>query len=128
MRTETFAFGSNLWGIGVADEELFPSETVLYVGQIIGLIAADNPNIGAAAAAAVRVEYEPLTPILTLSEAAAAHSTLCDPIVVKKDNRQKNKAEGVTRRRLPSRDTDPVASRRSAPLCSVFPSTASSSR
>ena len=39
-------------------------------------------------------------------------------------------AEGVTRKRLPStsRDTDPVASRRSAPLCSVFPSTASSSR
>ena len=88
--------GSNLWGIGVADEELFPTETVLYMGQIIGLIAADNPDIGAAAAAAVRVEYEPLTPILTLSEAAAAHSTLCDPIVVKKDNRQKNKAEGVT--------------------------------
>ena len=88
--------GSNLWGIGVADEELFPTETVLYVGQIIGLIAADNPDIGAAAAAAVRVEYEPLPPILTLSEAAAAHSTLCDPIVVKKDNRQRNKVEGVT--------------------------------
>ena len=45
--------GSNLWGgIGVADEQLFPIETVLYVGQIIGVISTDNPDIGAAAAAA----------------------------------------------------------------------------
>ena len=58
MRTETFAFGSNLWGIGVADEELFPTETVLYMGQIIGLIAADNPDIGAAAAAAAESEEQ----------------------------------------------------------------------
>ena len=44
--------GSNLWGIGVADEVLFPTETVLFVGQIIGVIstATDNPDIGAAAA------------------------------------------------------------------------------
>ena len=39
MRTESFAFGSNLWGIGVADEELFPTKIVLY----LGLIAADKP-------------------------------------------------------------------------------------
>ena len=44
--------GCNLWGIGVADEELFPTETVLYVGQIIGVISTDNPDIGAAASAA----------------------------------------------------------------------------
>ena len=42
--------GSNLWGgIWVADEELFPIETVLYVGKIIGVISTDNPDIGAAA-------------------------------------------------------------------------------
>ena len=42
--------GSNLWGgNGVADEELFPIETVLYVGKIIGVISTDNPDIGAAA-------------------------------------------------------------------------------
>ena len=43
--------GSNLWGIGVADEVLLPTETVLFVGQIIGVISTDNPNIGASAAA-----------------------------------------------------------------------------
>ena len=41
--------GCNLWGIGVADEELFPIETVLYVSKIIGVISTDNPDIGAAA-------------------------------------------------------------------------------
>ena len=42
--------GSNLWGgIGVADEQLFPIETVLYVSKIIGVISTDNPDIGAAA-------------------------------------------------------------------------------
>ena len=42
--------GSNLWGgNGVADEELFPIETVLYVSKIIGVISTDNPDIGAAA-------------------------------------------------------------------------------
>jgi len=49
----TDVLGSNLWGgIGVADEEIFPTETVFYVGQIIGVIstATDNPDIGAAAA------------------------------------------------------------------------------
>ena len=43
--------GSNLWGIGVADEVLFPTETVLFVGQIIGVVSTDNPDIGASAAA-----------------------------------------------------------------------------
>ena len=48
----TDVLGSNLWGgIGVADEEIFPTETVFYVGQIIGVISTDNPDIGAAAAA-----------------------------------------------------------------------------
>ena len=42
--------GSNPWGgIWVADEELFPIETVLYVSKIIGVISTDNPDIGAAA-------------------------------------------------------------------------------
>ena len=44
------ARGRGLWGgIGVADEELFPIETVLYVSKIIGVISMDNPDIGAAA-------------------------------------------------------------------------------
>ena len=61
--------GPNLWGIGVA--KLFPTETVLYVGQIIGVISTNNPDIGSAAAAEVH------------------YFTLCEPIV-------ENRAEDVT--------------------------------
>ena len=47
---ESCELGSNLWGgNGVADDELFPIETVLYVSKIIGVISTDNPDIGAAA-------------------------------------------------------------------------------
>ena len=53
-----FLYLDNLWGMGVADEVLFPTETVLFVGQIIGVISTDNPDIGAAAAAAAHQSEE----------------------------------------------------------------------
>ena len=40
-----FLYLDNLWGMGVADEVLFPTKTVLFVGQIIGVISTDNPDI-----------------------------------------------------------------------------------
>ena len=39
--------GTNLWAIGgVPDEEVFPSTEVVHVGQIIGLVAAENREAG----------------------------------------------------------------------------------
>jgi len=67
--------GRNFWSIGGAsDEEVFPSDAVQYVGQIVGLVAATDAAAGQKAVSLVDIEYEVLKPILTLDEAAAKDS------------------------------------------------------
>jgi xanthine dehydrogenase/oxidase len=77
--------GSNATGHIIQDEEIFATTKVfcssavgmksIYEiilsqvttqGQIIGLIIADNQEIAQRAAKAVKVEYKPLTPIITI--------------------------------------------------------------
>ena len=39
--------GLNMWSVGeTPDEEVFPSKEVVYVGQIVGLLAAENKQAG----------------------------------------------------------------------------------
>ena len=62
--------GENVWSIsGVPDEEVFPSDIVQYVGQIVGVIAAENEKAGREAVEAVKIDYEIMDPILTISDA-----------------------------------------------------------
>ena len=63
--------GANKIGHVLPDEPLLPADTVTYVGQPVALVAAADPWQAEAAAAAVRVEYEPLPPVLTIEEALA---------------------------------------------------------
>ncbi|KAF9348535.1 hypothetical protein BGX34_002424 [Mortierella sp. NVP85] len=69
--------GKNEWGGGVVDDELiFIVDTVLCIGQTIGIIVADTQAIAQEAARMVKVEYQDLPPIVTIDEAIAANSFL----------------------------------------------------
>lgn len=72
---------SNMWGIG-GDDEVFASEKVVFHGQIIGVIVADNPSVAKQGAHLVEVKYEELKPIITIDDAIAANSFFgeLDPI------------------------------------------------
>lgn len=63
----------NLWGHG-KDEEYFASKKVLFYGQLIGLVVADDPSLAKLAANLVEVKYEELKPIITIDDAIKANS------------------------------------------------------
>jgi xanthine dehydrogenase molybdopterin binding subunit len=56
------------------DEILLADKEVLFYGQIVALVVGESQEACRAAAEKVRVEYEPLPPILTLEQALAARS------------------------------------------------------
>ncbi|KMT14477.1 hypothetical protein BVRB_4g072500 [Beta vulgaris subsp. vulgaris] len=61
--------GDNHIGPVVADEELFASELVTCVGQVIGIVVADTHENAKLAAGKVHVEYEVLHPVLSIEDA-----------------------------------------------------------
>lgn len=65
---------ANLWGAPVCDEVFFAVDKVLTAGQPIGAVLAETQLQAAAAARAVKVEYEDLPAILTTEEAIEAGS------------------------------------------------------
>jgi xanthine dehydrogenase large subunit len=69
--------GENDTGPARRDEPLFPSE-VSFHGQAVAWAVADSEEGARAAAAAVRVRYEPLPAILTIEQAIAAESFLTE--------------------------------------------------
>ncbi|KAJ9512823.1 hypothetical protein QJQ45_029028 [Haematococcus lacustris] len=64
--------GSNMIGPVVADEEVFASEVVTAVGQIIGLVVADSESAARRAARLVVVEYQDLPAVMSCEEAVEA--------------------------------------------------------
>ncbi|XP_022753579.1 xanthine dehydrogenase 1-like isoform X2 [Durio zibethinus] len=66
--------GSNKIGPVVLDEELFASEFVTCVGQVIGVVVADTHENAKLGAAKVHVEYEELPAILSIEDAVSAKS------------------------------------------------------
>nr|XP_006811949.1 PREDICTED: xanthine dehydrogenase/oxidase-like [Saccoglossus kowalevskii] len=66
--------GSNSTGVAVYDEEVFASEKVVCVGQIIGAIVADDKAIAQRAAKQVIVHYDELDPIITIEDAISKES------------------------------------------------------
>lgn len=64
----------NIWGSIKKDEPFFAEDKVLSHGQVIGMVYAETALQAQAAARVVKVEYEELTPILTIDEAIAANS------------------------------------------------------
>ncbi|KAL3701831.1 hypothetical protein R1sor_019853 [Riccia sorocarpa] len=66
--------GGNDWGAVVPDEEIFASEIVTCVGQIIGIVVADTHLNAKAAALKVVVEYEELPSVLSIEDAIESRS------------------------------------------------------
>ncbi|GAV73021.1 Fer2 domain-containing protein/FAD_binding_5 domain-containing protein/Ald_Xan_dh_C domain-containing protein/Fer2_2 domain-containing protein/Ald_Xan_dh_C2 domain-containing protein/CO_deh_flav_C domain-containing protein [Cephalotus follicularis] len=66
--------GDNGIGPVVTDEEVFASEFVTCVGQVIGVVVADTQENAKHAARNVHVEYEELPAILSIQEALDANS------------------------------------------------------
>eukprot|EP00850_Spirogloea_muscicola_P006424 SM000030S11433 [mRNA] locus=s30:612063:618646:- [translate_table: standard] len=66
--------GGNDIGPVVHDEEVFATSKVTCVGQVIGVVVAETLEAAKMAARHVRVEYEPLPPLLSIEDAVAAGS------------------------------------------------------
>ena len=65
--------GHNNVGVG-HDEPLFADQDILYHGQVVAVVVGHSVRECKAAAALVKVEYEPLVPILGIHEAIAQKS------------------------------------------------------
>ncbi|MEI8022605.1 MAG: xanthine dehydrogenase subunit D [Actinomycetota bacterium] len=67
--------GKKTYGLIASDQPVFASEIVRYVGEPIAAVAADHPETCRRALAAIKVEYEILTPI-TDAEVALLPQTM----------------------------------------------------
>ncbi|XP_077989770.1 xanthine dehydrogenase/oxidase-like [Glandiceps talaboti] len=80
--------GSNVICPAAAGEEVFATDKVTCVGQVIGAIVADSHTLAQRAAKLVSVEYNELEPIITMEE-AITHESYYKPIrTVEKGNVQ----------------------------------------
>jgi xanthine dehydrogenase large subunit len=68
----------------VHDEPVFARERVEHVGQVIGLVVADNVMAARRGARQVKVQIEPLPAVLTPREAHARHSYVLPPVTVRR--------------------------------------------
>jgi CO/xanthine dehydrogenase Mo-binding subunit len=55
--------GKKTYGLDFADQPVLAADRVRYFGEAVAIVAAEEPEQARRAAAAVRVEYEPLEPI-----------------------------------------------------------------
>ncbi len=68
----------------VHDEPVFARDTVEHIGQVIGLVLADSVMQARRAARKVKLDIEPLRPLLTPREAHAAGSYVLPPVTVRR--------------------------------------------
>ncbi|MBP7126901.1 xanthine dehydrogenase molybdopterin binding subunit [Myxococcota bacterium] len=66
--------GRNQIGGIVADETLMADGEVSWAGEVVAAVVARDPETARAAAAAVRLEIDPLPPVLTIDEAVRRES------------------------------------------------------
>ena len=64
---------------GIKDQHLFPIDAVRYKGEPVAAVAAATEAEARAAASAIDVEYEPLTPVTNIDEALAPGAPLVHP-------------------------------------------------
>ncbi|MEQ1659549.1 MAG: xanthine dehydrogenase molybdopterin binding subunit, partial [Hylemonella sp.] len=75
--------GDPLLATFVHDEPIFARDTVLHVGQVIGLVLAETVMQARRAARAVQLDIEALPALLTAREAHVAQSYVLPPVTVK---------------------------------------------
>jgi len=64
--------GHATYGLEHADQPVFASDVVRYVGEPLAAVAADHPDIARRAAAAIAIEFESLPPLVDCDAAADA--------------------------------------------------------
>ncbi|XP_078350679.1 xanthine dehydrogenase/oxidase-like [Oculina patagonica] len=85
--------GDNTTGYGADDEEVYATDKVTCVGQIIGAIAAETQAQAQRAAKMVKITYEDLPRILTIEEAIAAESFYDADLCIQKGDLETGFAE-----------------------------------
>ena len=71
--------GKKTYGLIASDQPVFASDLVRYVGEPIAAVAADHPETCSRALAAIKVEYEILTPITDAEIALLPNTTKIHP-------------------------------------------------
>ena len=61
--------GMNQIGLVIQDEPLFPEKEIMYIGQPLAMVLAQDEKIAEAAVKLIHLEYEELPPILEIEEA-----------------------------------------------------------
>ncbi|HEX7442762.1 MAG TPA: molybdopterin cofactor-binding domain-containing protein, partial [Acidimicrobiales bacterium] len=64
--------GSRVFGLEIPDQPVLAREIVRYMGEPVAVVAADHPDTARRAAAAIRVTYEALDPLVDVRAAAEA--------------------------------------------------------
>ena len=67
---------ANLIGPIFKDEEIFVTKEVVHMGQMMGIMVAQSEKEARYAAKMVKIEYEPLKPVLTIEDAIESNSFL----------------------------------------------------
>ena len=71
--------GENIAGVVVLNEEVFATDTVSCIGQMIGIVAAETPEAAKRGVQSVKIGYEELPAVFSIEEAIEANSTLNCP-------------------------------------------------
>src|SRR5213593_5200050 len=61
--------GQKTYGLEFQDQPVLAIDRVLYYGEPVAVVAAEHPEQARRAAAAIRVEYEPLEPVADMERA-----------------------------------------------------------
>jgi len=80
--------GSSWLGSVVHDEPVFAETLVQHLGQVIGLVVADDLVLARQAARQVKVDYEPLPAVLTVQAALAQENYVLPPVFLKRGDAQ----------------------------------------
>jgi xanthine dehydrogenase large subunit len=64
------------------DEPIFATDTVQYVGHVVGLVVARSVQAARRAARLVQLDITPLPPVLTIEQSMAAQSFVLPPVTV----------------------------------------------
>jgi xanthine dehydrogenase large subunit len=80
--------GDRMLAAFAGDEPVFAIDTVQHVGQVIGLVIADDVMVARRAARLVKLNIEPLPAVLNVAEALAAQSYVLPPVTVNRGDAQ----------------------------------------
>jgi xanthine dehydrogenase D subunit len=71
--------GRKTYGMEIHDQPVLAWDTVRYEGEAVAIVAADHPETARRAAARIRVDYEPLTPVADAERAIEPESRALHP-------------------------------------------------